>query len=121
MRKKVLLVEDHEDIRRMMRYMLSGYGYQVVEAADGYEAVETAVREKPDLILMDIAMPILDGLGATEAIRQHAELSDIPIIALSAYGDFYEERARSVGCTEVLQKPVDFDRLEPIVQRYMDQ
>jgi len=118
MRRKVLIVEDHEDIRKMMKVYLGCYGYEIVEATDGYEAVDRAVKEKPDLILMDIAMPILDGIEATEAIRSHAELADIPIVALSAYGDFYREKALEVGCNDVIQKPLDFDRLEPIVQRY---
>ena len=119
MPRKVLIVEDHEDIRNMMTVYLKSFGYEIVEATDGYEAVETAIAEKPDLILMDIAMPILDGIGATEAIRSHAELANIPIVALSAYGDFYKEKAFEVGCNDVIQKPLDFDRLEPIVQRYM--
>jgi CheY-like chemotaxis protein len=118
MNRKVLIVEDHEDIRQMMKVYLGCYGYEIVEATDGYEAVDIAVREMPDLILMDIAMPILDGIGATEAIRSHAELADIPIVALSAYGDFYREKALEVGCNDVIQKPLDFDRLEPIVERY---
>ena len=119
MPKKVLIVEDHEDIRCMMTVMLSFNGYQVIEAKDGYEAVEVAIREKPDLILMDIAMPILDGIDATRAIRRHAELAYIPIVALTAYGDFYEDKACAAGCNEVIQKPVDFDRLQPLVEKYV--
>ena len=71
-----------------------------------YEAVEKAVEARPDLILMDIALPVLDVIGATEAIRSHAELADIPIVALSAYGDFYRDKALAVGCNEVVQKPL---------------
>ena len=119
MSKKVLVVEDYTEVREMMKMMLGFYGYQVVEASNGYEAVETAIKEKPDLILMDIAMPVLDGIGATETIRQHTEFTDTPIIALSAYGDFYEDRARSAGCNDVIQKPLDFDRLQPLVQQYV--
>jgi len=68
---------------------------------------------------MDIAMPVMDGLQATKAIRQHDDLADIPIVAVTAYGDFYGERARNAGCTDVIQKPLDFGRLEPMVESYM--
>src|SRR6476659_4555964 len=76
--EKVLLVEDSNDTRRMMNVLLTGYGYDVIEAVDGIEAVDQAVVEKPDLILMDIAMPIADGLFAVEVIRQHKNLKEIP-------------------------------------------
>jgi len=119
MRKRVLVAEDFDDIRRMMKILLECRGYEVVEASDGYEAVKKAVSSNPDLILMDIAMPVMDGIQATQAIRQHHELSDVPIVAVTAYGDFYSERARDVGCNEVIQKPLDFARLEPLVESYV--
>jgi len=119
MRKRVLVAEDYEDIRRMMKILLECRGYEVLEAADGYEAVKKAVSEAPDLILMDIAMPVMDGLQATQAIRQHEGLANVPIVAVTAYGDFYGERALDAGCTDVIQKPLDFGRLEPIVESYM--
>jgi two-component system cell cycle response regulator DivK len=119
MRKRVLVAEDYDDIRRMMKILLECRGYEVLEAADGYEAVKKAVSDNPDLILMDIAMPVMDGLQATKAIRQHDDLADIPIVAVTAYGDFYGERARNAGCTDVIQKPLDFGRLEPMVESYM--
>ena len=119
MKKRVLVVEDYADIRRMMKILLECRGYEVLEAADGYEAVKKAVADNPDLILMDIAMPVMDGLQATKAIRQHDDLVDVPIVAVTAYGDFYGERARSAGCNDVIQKPLDFGRLEPIVEGYI--
>lgn len=119
MRKKVLVAEDYEDIRRMMRILLECRGYEVLEAADGYEAVIKAVSDDPDLILMDIAMPVMDGLQATQAIRQHDNLASVPIVAVTAYGDYYGERARNAGCNDVIQKPLDFGHLEPIVESYM--
>jgi len=119
MRKRVLVAEDFEDIRRMMKILLECRGYEVVEAADGYEAVKKALSYNPDLILMDIAMPVMDGIQATQAIRQHEELADVPIVAVTAYGDFYSERARDVGCNDVVQKPLDFGRLEPLVESYV--
>jgi CheY-like chemotaxis protein len=116
---KVLVVEDFDDIRSMIRFQLRDAGYEVVEARDGYEAVEKAVETKPDLILMDIAMPVMDGIQATAAIRQHDDLADVPIIAVTAYGDFYEDRALDVGYDEVIQKPLDVTQLRPLVQRYL--
>lgn len=70
MRKKVLIAEDYEDTRTLMRFILEGFGYQVLEAADGQEAVATAKAEHPDLVLMDISMPVMDGLTATQIIRR---------------------------------------------------
>jgi len=68
---------------------------------------------------MDVAMPVMDGLQATMAIRQHDNLADVPIVAVTAYGDFYGERARNAGCNDVIQKPLDFSRLEPLVESYI--
>lgn len=119
MSKKVLIAEDYTDARRVMRLLLETYGFDVIEAADGFEAVEKALAEHPDLILMDIGMPILDGLEATRAIRSHEEMAETPIVAVSAYGDYYREKAERAGCTEVLQKPLDFDDLFPLVSHYI--
>ena len=117
MSQKVLIVEDFDDVRRMMKFVLTTAGYDVIEAEDGYEAVDIAIFEQPDLILMDIAMPVMDGIEATKAIREHAETENIPVIALSAYGDLYREKALAAGCNDVVQKPVDFERLQKLVEQ----
>src|SRR5262249_23968462 len=119
MRRRVLVADDFDDVRGMMRAFLEHQGFDVLEAADGFEAVEKAVSKKPDLILMDIGMPVMDGIQATTAIRKHDDLADIPIIAVTAYADFYHDRALDVGCNDVIQKPVDFIHLAPIVQSYV--
>ena len=119
MSKKVLVAEDYDDIRKMMKIMLELYGYEAVEARDGYEAVEKAAKFKPDMVLMDISMPVLDGLNATRAIRQFEEGSDIPIVAVTAYGDFYKDKALDAGCTDVISKPLHFEQLQPIIERYI--
>lgn len=119
MGKKILVAEDHGDGRRMLKTFLELNGYDVLEAADGYEAVEKAVEEQPNLILMDVAMPALDGVQAANVIRQHDSLTEVPILAITAYGDFYDERARRAGCNEVLSKPVDISKLEPLVRQYL--
>ena len=119
MRKRVLVAEDYDDVRSMMRMFLEHGGYDVVEASDGFEAVQKAVSQQPDLILMDIAMPVMDGIQATTAIRKHNELAETPILAVTAYADFYHDRALDVGCNDVIQKPVDFGQLRPLVQSYV--
>jgi CheY-like chemotaxis protein len=120
MKKLVLLAEDQPDIREMMRILLQSYGYDVIQASDGYEAVELALQRCPDVILMDMAMPVLDGLQSVRAMRRHKELAKVPIVAVTAFGDFYNQRALDAGCTHVLHKPLDFEVLRPIVQGYMD-
>ena len=120
MTKRVLIADDYDDTRRMMRYMLETRGYEAIEAADGIDAVEKAHKYHPDMILMDIAMPMLDGLKATEAIRQFDDDPDIPIVALTAYDDFYEERALAAGCNEVIGKPFEFEELEETLDYYLN-
>jgi len=119
--RKVLVAEDQNDLRKMMKILLEIHGFIVIEAADGYEAVEKALQEAPDLILMDMAMPVMGGIDSARTMRLHDELSDTPIVALTAYGDFYDQRARDAGCNDVLHKPLDFSRLKPIVESYLAQ
>jgi CheY-like chemotaxis protein len=117
--KTVLLVEDFDDSRFMMRRLLEMDGYRVVEAKTGREAVEYAERECPDLILMDLSLPEVDGLTATKLIRRLERLCDTPIIALTAHdaAQFHEE-AIEAGCNEYVTKPVDFDLLGSVIGRY---
>lgn len=112
LRKTVLVVEDFEDNRFMMRRLLEMSGYLVVEAVNGKQAVEYAKIELPDIILMDLSLPQLDGLSATRQIRQQDGLGKVPIIAVSAHdsADFHAE-ALAAGCNEYVTKPIDFDQL----------
>ena len=114
----VLVVDDEDDSRMMLKHYLEKEGCTVIEATDGYEAVEKAVKEHPDLIIMDMAMPLVDGVNSARTIRLHEELNGVPIVGLTAFGSFYEPRAMDAGCTEVLHKPVDFGQLKPIVERH---
>src|SRR3712207_2109601 len=82
---KVLVVDDDLDTRQIVRWMLEEWGYQVLEAGDGREAVEVAERGRPDVVLMDLAMPRVDGFDAIRSIRAHPELKELPIIALTAF------------------------------------
>src|SRR5918998_1907434 len=116
----VLVVEDFEDNRFMMRRLLEMSGYQVLEAINGEEAIELARRERPSLILMDLSLPLLDGLAATRRIRQHEDLRDVPIVAVSAHdtADFHAD-ALAAGCNDYVTKPIDFDQLEALLGRLL--
>lgn len=117
-RPVVLVVEDFEDNRFMMRRLLEMSGYRVVEAVNGNQAVEYAVSERPDIILMDLSLPQLDGLAATRRIREQNGLGKVPIVAVSAHdsADFHAE-ALAAGCNEYVTKPIDFDQLVQLLDR----
>lgn len=120
MKKKVLIVEDYPDTRTMMRFLLQRLGFEVYEAANGEEAVNQAQNFPPDLILMDISMPVMDGLTATQAIRKFENCGSVPIIAVTAYGESYYRQAIEAGCDDLINKPLDFDKLEPLLNQYLD-
>lgn len=104
--KKILVVEDQEDNRRILRDLLSSRGYEIVEVTDGLAGVTAAQTHHPDLILMDIQLPGIDGYEATRRIKGIKELRDIPIIAVTSYalsGD--DQKALSAGCDEYIAKP----------------
>ena len=114
----VLVVEDFEDNRFMMRRLLEMSGYRVVEAVNGNQAVEAAASEQPDIILMDLSLPQLDGLAATRRIREQQGSRRVPIVAVSAHdsADFHAE-ALAAGCNEYVTKPIDFDQLVELLNR----
>jgi len=115
MAKVVLIADDYKDIRRMMRVLLEAHGFTVVEATNGVEAVDKAVDERPDIILMDLAMPLMSGIEAARTIRKHEELSRVPIIAITAFGEEFRSEAIEAGFDEIMQKPVDLNRLKPLL------
>ena len=122
MKRKILIVEDYEDARLFMKYLLESYGYQVTEAADGLEAIETLKKDFPDLILMDIGLPLMDGLTATETIRRKFKQgADVPIIAVTIHGRELYKKVLAAGFNDLVTKPVDFDRLESILSEYLDE
>ncbi|HWN10222.1 MAG TPA: response regulator [Pyrinomonadaceae bacterium] len=112
----VLLVEDTEDNRQMMRRLLELSGYRVVEATNGREAIESASRLRPRIILMDLSLPFVDGLAATRRIRELPGLEKVPIVAVSAHdtADFHNE-ALAAGCDAYITKPIDYSELEALV------
>lgn len=108
----ILVIEDYSDTRKLMSSLLRAHGYKVVEAADGKEGLIQANRVTPDLVLMDLAMPEMDGIEATRLMRQRHALARIPIFAISAYAISEVKRdAMAAGCTEVFAKPVDIASL----------
>lgn len=118
----VLIAEDDNDNRFIMKTLLELRGYHVVEAADGQQAINLAESEQPDLILMDLRMPQLNGLSATRYLRQHPEpiLRNVPIIALSAF-DPSQHRAVALaaGCNDYILKPINYDRLEQLIESFL--
>ena len=113
---KVLLVEDFEDTRLFMRLELEEQGFIVFEAENGKVAVETAIREKPDVILMDLTLPLMDGFTATKLIRQNDELKNVPVIAVTAHkeNDFRSD-AKASGFDAYVTKPIDVNWLKDLI------
>jgi two-component system cell cycle response regulator DivK len=114
-RKTVLVVEDFDDIRDAMRILIEEiHGCRVIEATDGLEAIEKAKEHLPDLILMDIAMPVFDGLYATRQIKSDPQLRNIPVIAVTSFTSDFNKQAIEAGCDQVFEKPKllsELDRL----------
>lgn len=113
----VLIAEDSADGREMMRTLLNLKGYDVVVAEDGVQAIELALKNSPDLILIDLELPRLDGISVIRNVRRNAKLSGVPIIIVSGHDPSrYEAAAQAAGCTDHLMKPIDFDRLDAILE-----
>ncbi|MBX7174614.1 MAG: response regulator [Pyrinomonadaceae bacterium] len=117
--KRVLVVEDYADTRALMRYLLQNFGYEVLEATDGQDAINKIKENSVDLILMDISMPVMDGLTATQIIRQFEGFTKTPIIAVTAYGKSYYRQAIEAGCDDLINKPLDFNNLKPLLEQYL--
>ncbi|HEX2116940.1 MAG TPA: response regulator [Alphaproteobacteria bacterium] len=120
MTKRILVVEDTEDNRQIIRDLLSSAGYDLVEAQDGAEGVAMAKSQRPDLILMDIQLPVLDGYEATRRIKADPALSHIPVIAVTSYalsGD--EAKTRAAGCDGYVAKPFSPRQLLQKVREYL--
>lgn len=117
---KILLVEDFDDTRLMMKLWLQRNGYFVIEAESGEEGIVAAEREHPDLIIMDMMMPGMNGLDATQQIRQYQALQSTPIVAVSAYGaDEYRRLAIDAGCNEYVSTPFDPATLAELIENLL--
>jgi two-component system, cell cycle response regulator DivK len=113
---KILIAEDSPDGREMMTMLLSLKGYDVVAAENGMEAVKVALEKRPDLILMDLELPKLNGIDVARNLRRHNQLKNTPIIIVSGHDPvLHRQIALEAGCTDYLLKPIDFDRLDTIL------
>lgn len=113
----VLIVEDHDDTREMLTILLSSFGCHVVGAEDGERAMNVAEKSRPDLILLDMKIPLLDGLAVARLIRSHPSLNKVPIVAVTGYGTPQHHReVLRAGCNHCLVKPIDFDQLEKLIE-----
>jgi len=120
MKKKVLVVEDTPDNRRIIRLLLERAGYEIVEAVNGALGIEMARSERPDLILMDIQLPVIDGYEATRRLKADPELKHIPVIAVTSYalaGD--EAKTKAAGCDGYVAKPFSPKELLRLVQQFI--
>jgi two-component system, cell cycle response regulator DivK len=120
MSRCILVVEDQEDNRQIVRDLLTATDYEVMEAENGEEALAAVSKQRPDLILMDIQLPVMDGYEATRRIKADPALSAIPVIAVTSYalsGD--EEKARAAGCDDFVPKPFSPRQLLAKIRQYL--
>jgi CheY-like chemotaxis protein len=116
----ILVVDDNEANRELLNVFLCGMGYSVIEARDGLEAVEVATSECPDLIIMDLSMPVLDGFGAMRLLREVPAVREVPAIACTAQDtSSHRLQALGVGFNEFLPKPIDFTRLTSLLNQFL--
>jgi two-component system cell cycle response regulator DivK len=118
--KKILVVDDNQDSRELVVKVLKNKGYEIIEATDGEEAIEKAVGERPDLILLDISIPKLDGYEVTRRLKSREEFKDLPIVALTAHamkGD--RAKALEAGCEGYISKPINIRELPEQVKSYL--
>ena len=120
MKKKILIVEDNEQNLYLATFLLEQGGYEVVTAKDGLEAIDKTKAEKPDLILMDMQLPEMNGYEATKRIKSVADISHIPIVSVTSYamaGD--REKVLAAGCVGYIEKPIDPDSFVSEIEKYL--
>ena len=120
MKAKVLVIEDNEQNLYLITFLLNYHGYEVIQARDGLTAIQVAMETKPDLILLDIQLPEMDGYTVASRFRSESAFADVPIIAVTSYamvGD--RERSIEAGCTGYIEKPIDPDTFIPELEKYL--
>jgi two-component system, cell cycle response regulator DivK len=118
--KKILLVEDNNEVRELLVLFMKRLGYKVFEAATGLEAIDLASTVQPDLIMMDLRLPEMDGAEATAGLKANPSTRDIPLLVVTAYGAGIDtRRALDAGATEILHKPIDVTALSNVLHRYL--
>lgn len=118
--KRVLVIEDNENNMYLMRFMLEKSGYAVIGATDGTTGIEAVIKEKPDLVIMDIQLPDINGLEATKKIRKSGAAGNVPIIAVTSYamvGD--KEKTLTAGCTGYIEKPINPETFIAEIEKYL--
>jgi len=117
-KQTILVAEDNNDGREMLRLLLGMKGYEVLTAENGERAVEVALTGHPDLILLDLELPRLDGIGVVRILRSHREFRQTPIIIVSGHDpDGFRQPAIDAGCSDYLPKPIDFERLDTLLEQ----
>jgi CheY-like chemotaxis protein len=114
-RLKILLAEDDDDLRELYVYMLLAAGYKVNTVRNGLEAYAEIQVNRPDVVVTDIAMPILNGFDLIAAVRSNDELADLPVVAITSSGDGICEQARAAGATDAIDKPTDLERMREVI------
>jgi CheY-like chemotaxis protein len=118
--KKILLVEDNNEVRELLALFMKRLGYKVFEAATGLEAIDLASTVQPNLIMMDLRLPEMNGAEATASLRATPSTRDIPLIVVTAYGAGIDtRRALDAGAAEILHKPIDLTTLSNVLHRYL--
>ena len=118
--KKVLIVDDHRDLRELLRAQISSKGFTALSAKNAKEGIESAIAEKPDLILMDIMMPEMDGREATKILRQITETKDIPIVAVTAmFRPSDLQSCIEAGCNDYISKPFTLEKLREKISAFI--
>jgi CheY-like chemotaxis protein len=117
----ILVVDDNETNRELLSVFLTASGYSVIEACNGIEAVKVATTACPDLIIMDLAMPVMDGYGAVRLLRAVPEVCEVPIVACTAHDtSTHRDQAMKVGFNEFLTKPIEFGQLDFVLDRFLN-
>ncbi len=120
MTKKILYIEDNEQNLYLVRFLLEKYGYEVCAAMDGQEGIDCAAAARPDLILLDIQLPLMDGYTVARKLRANSDLAEIPIVALTSYamaGD--RDKALAAGCNGYIEKPINPDIFMQQIEQYL--
>ncbi len=114
----ILIADDDDDTRLMFRTLLGTKGYRVVEASNGEQVIEVTLRENPGLVLLDLGLPLMNGLNVIRRLRNDLKVDDIPLVVITGY-DKHFDTAVAAGCDDYLIKPVDFERLERLLDYYV--
>ncbi len=120
MKRKVLVIEDNEQNLYLITFLLEHHGYEVIQARDGLTAIQIAMKTNPDLILLDIQLPEMDGYAVARRFRSESGFADVPIVAVTSYA-MVGDRAKSIeaGCTGYMEKPINPDTFIPELEKYL--